>query len=257
MEEKQGIKSIEVGARLVRALVEARGPMSLKDLASAACMHPAKAHRYLTSYIATGLIRQDQATKCYLLGEMALQIGIAAINRYDPLARAVDLQQKLREGLDRTTVLSVWGTHGPVTMSVRESSQPVVMSMKLGATLPILNSAAGLVFAAFMPQVIVSRFVDDELEARTSTMPEAGTRQSIERLLDSVRENGFAVNRGHLTYGVEAIAIPFLSHTHEVIAVLSVLGPQHSIETMLEDGTIEVLLSCAREFREWPSKSDH
>lgn len=254
MEDKQGIKSIEVGARLVRALVESRGPMSLKDLASAACMHPAKAHRYLTSYIATGLVRQDPSTRYYLLGEMALQIGIAAINRYDPLSRAVDLQQKLRESLDRTTVLSVWGTHGPVTMSVRESSQPVVMSMKLGATLPILNSAAGLVFAAFMPQVIVSRFVDEELKSGTSTMLEAGTRKSVGRLLETVRKNGFAVNRGHLTHGVEAVAIPFLSHTHEIIAVLSVLGPQHSIDTILGDGTIDVLLGCAREFREWPSK---
>lgn len=257
MEEKHGIKSIEVGARLVRALVEARGPMSLKDLASAACMHPAKAHRYLTSYIATGLIRQDQPTKYYLLGEMALQIGIAAINRYDPLARAVDLQQTLRESLDKTTVLSVWGTHGPVTMSVRESSQPVVMSMKLGATLPILNSAAGLVFAAFMPQVIVSRFVHNELKARTSTMLETSTRKSVERLLDSVRKNGFAVNKGHLTHGVEAVAIPFLSHTREVIAVLSVLGPQHSIDTMFEDKTIDLLRSYAHEFRDWPSKGNN
>lgn len=252
--EKQGIKSIEVGTRLVRALVRAREPLSLKDLAAAACMHPAKAHRYLTSYIACELVQQDLATKRYFLGEMAFEIGIAAINRYDPVSRAVSLQRILRDRLDKTTVLSVWGTHGPVTMGVQESSQPVVMTMKLGATLPLLSSAAGLIFAAFMPSVIVSRFIEHELETGGGAMPEAASAAELQSLLDTVRKQGFAVNRGYLTHGVEAVAIPLLSHAHEVIAVISILGPRYSIDKMMADQTIDLLCSLAREFQAWPSK---
>lgn len=224
----------------------------MKNLAAAAYMQPAKAHRYLVSYIACELVQQDPATKRYFLGEMAFQIGVAAINRYDPVSRAVRLQRRLRDLLDRTVVLSVWGTHGPVTMGVQESSQPVVMTMKLGATLPMLNSAAGIVFSAFMPRVIVSGLIDGELEAGTSSMLESG--QSLQHLLEQVRNDGFAVNRGHLTHGVEAVAVPLLSHAQEVVAVISVLGTQYSIDRMLADKTVELLCSLAREFQAWPSK---
>ena len=39
-------------------------------------------------------------------------------------------------------------------LRVEESSHPVIMTMKVGATLPLMHSAAGRVFAAFMPRRI-------------------------------------------------------------------------------------------------------
>jgi DNA-binding IclR family transcriptional regulator len=41
-------------------------------------------------------------------------------------------------------------------LRVEESSHPVIMTMKVGATLPLMHSAAGRVFAAFMPRRIIA-----------------------------------------------------------------------------------------------------
>uniref|UniRef100_UPI00201689B3 helix-turn-helix domain-containing protein n=1 Tax=Pandoraea sp. PE-S2R-1 TaxID=1986994 RepID=UPI00201689B3 len=43
---RSGIQSIEVGFRLIEVLTEASNAMMLRDLAHAAGMNPAKAHRY-------------------------------------------------------------------------------------------------------------------------------------------------------------------------------------------------------------------
>ena len=51
----QGVKSIEVGSRVLRALERGRGPMTLSEVAVGSDMHPAKVHRYLTSLVRTGL----------------------------------------------------------------------------------------------------------------------------------------------------------------------------------------------------------
>jgi len=47
---RRGIQSIEIGGRLLTALVDEGGPMSLGDLARKAGMPSAKAHPYLVSF---------------------------------------------------------------------------------------------------------------------------------------------------------------------------------------------------------------
>ncbi len=50
MAESRGVQSIEVGGRLLQALVDADAPMMLKDIASRAKIAPAQAHAYLVSF---------------------------------------------------------------------------------------------------------------------------------------------------------------------------------------------------------------
>ncbi len=69
--QPQGIKSIEVGARVLLALERGRGPMPLTEVARQAGMHPAKVHRYLASLLRSGLASQTPATGLYDLGPAA------------------------------------------------------------------------------------------------------------------------------------------------------------------------------------------
>ena len=62
---QQGIQSIEVGARLLRALAANGRSMMLRDLAQNAAMPAAKAHRYLVSFMRMGLVEQDANTGRY------------------------------------------------------------------------------------------------------------------------------------------------------------------------------------------------
>jgi hypothetical protein len=57
----------------------------LKDLAAAAGMSAAKAHRYLVSFQRLGLVTQDPRSTRYDLGPAALQLGLAALARLDPV----------------------------------------------------------------------------------------------------------------------------------------------------------------------------
>ena len=60
--ERRGIQSIEVGGQLLVALADSGSAMSLKQLAEAAHMTPAKAHPYLVSFGKLGLVTQDPAS---------------------------------------------------------------------------------------------------------------------------------------------------------------------------------------------------
>src|ERR1051326_3572181 len=151
-QDRRGIKAVEVAGQLLDRMAGAQTPVALRELAAAGRMSPGKVHRYLASFLASGLARQDPDTRQYSLGPLAMRLGLAALNSYQPLRDAIALQRELRDRLDETLVLSVWGAQGPTIAHVEDGSQPIIITMRVGAVLPILATASGLVFAAFLPR---------------------------------------------------------------------------------------------------------
>src|SRR3982750_3549868 len=88
---QRGIRSVEVGGQLLRALAHHGRPMALKDLAREAGMSPAKAHPYLVSFGKLGLIVQDAGSGRYGLGPLALQLGLISLQQFDPVRLATPL----------------------------------------------------------------------------------------------------------------------------------------------------------------------
>lgn len=121
-EERRGIKAIEVAGHILDVLARTQTPVALRELAAAGHMSPGKVHRYLASFLASGLARQDPDTRRYALGPLAMRLGLAALNSYQPLRDAIVLQRDLRNSLDETLVLSVWGAQGPTVEAVSRSS---------------------------------------------------------------------------------------------------------------------------------------
>ena len=171
-EERRGIKAVEVAGRILDHLGRAQTPVALRELAAARGMSPGKIHRYLASFLVTGLARQDPDTRRYALGPLAMRLGLAALNSYQPLRDAITLQRELRDRLDETLVLSVWGAQGPTIVHIEESSQPIIMTMRIGAVLPMLATATGLAFASFLPRHFTESLIMTELDASSKMIAE-------------------------------------------------------------------------------------
>jgi DNA-binding IclR family transcriptional regulator len=248
MSSRRGVKAVEVAGRVLDTLASLEAPIGLREVAEAGHMSPGKAHRYLASFVASGLARQEPDTKRYALGPLAMRIGLAALNSHQPLRDAINLQRHLRDRLDETLVLSVWGAQGPTVVHVDESSQPVVMTMRVGAVLPMLTTATGLVFAAYLPRHFTERLIAAAFKEPDRKKLFAQNRESLERLIRQVREQGFAYNEGHLMQGVNAAAFPLIDRSSSLIAVMAVMGRDEKLN--LADGKhlISRLKSAAKSF---------
>src|SRR5579864_3458057 len=99
---RSGIQSIEVGFRLLEVLTNEPRAMMLRDLAQRAGMSPAKAHRYLVSFLRLGVVSQDPLSGRYELGGFALQLGLARLARVDGVKLARIALAELRDRLDLT-----------------------------------------------------------------------------------------------------------------------------------------------------------
>ena len=223
-ENRRGIKSVEVAGRILDHLARVQAPVALRELAAAGRMSPGKVHRYLASFLASGLAHQVPETRKYALGPLAMRIGLAALSSYQPLRDSMALQHELRDRLDETMVLSVWGAQGPTIVHVVESSQPIIMTMRVGAVLPMLQTATGLAFAAFLPRHFTEPLIRTALNAKADTKLFARDFATINRLIAQVRKQGYAFNEGHLMPGVSAAAFPLIDRTKTLVAVLAVMG---------------------------------
>jgi len=247
-EDRRGIKAVEVAGRILDYLARAQTPVALRELAAAGGMSPGKVHRYLASFVASGLARQVPDTRRYALGPLAMRLGLAALNTYQPLRDAMALQRELRDRFDETMVLSVWGTQGPTIIHVEESSQPIIMTMRIGAALPILQTASGLAFAAFLPRHFTEPLIRAALNADDGSNLFAHDFATISRLLKHVRKQGYAFNEGHLMPGVSAAGFPLMDRAKTLVAVLAVMGRRERVNPRDGAKMIAYLQMATRNF---------
>ena len=232
MKERAGIQSVEVGFGLLQVLGEAAGPLMLRDLARAANMSAAKAHRYLVSFQRLQLVVQDPGSTRYDLGPAALKLGLASLERLDAVKLARERVALLMEEIGHTLALAVWGNHGPTIVHWEESPQAVTVNLRLGDVMPLLSSATGQCFAAYAPKEAIAPMLKEEM-ARAQKQGRGdlpGTMAEVRALLDGVRQRGASRVVDALLPGIVGFCVPvFDADGHMALGIVA-LGPSGSFD---------------------------
>lgn len=236
VKQRQGIQSIEVGARLLRALAANGRSMMLRDLAKSAGMPAAKAHRYLVSFIRMGLVEQDANTGRYDLGEFSLELGLASLARIDPVRLAGPVLDDLCERIGETVALAMWGNHGATCVRWVEAGGPITVTLRTGVVLPLLTSATGLAFAAFYRSPYLKKQLDAELRttAEATNTTSAALQRELDKLLDEIRGHGISRASGSLNPGINGFSAPVFDHTGRMVAAITSLGTIGHFDTAWE-----------------------
>jgi len=245
MEGKHGVQSLEIGMGLLRAMMNGQRSMMLKDIAAAADMPASKAHRYLVSLIRAGLVEQDPMTSRYDIGPFALNIGLVAIDRLDRIRLGLTAIAELRDEINETTALAVWGDHGPVIVRWERPRRPITVNVVTGTALNLLSSASGRVFAAWMAKDAVDRQIAREMKT-LELPPDLKTRADVDAMLARVRADGFASVSGyHLIAGVEAAAAPVFNFRGEITIAMLVVGVKDMFDMSPEGEVVAALKRSA------------
>jgi DNA-binding IclR family transcriptional regulator len=219
-----GVNSLETGLRVARVLARTGLPETLKDLSARAGMPPAKAHRYLVSLIRAGLAEQDLESGRYRLGPLALELGLGALRGLDVLRFGGEAVTELRAATDETVMLCIWGNRGPVVVRWEESSRPVATNVRAGWVMPLANSATGRLFAAYLPQAATAPLLKEEF----ARIPQARTDYPV--LLEEIRARRLSRVEGDLLRGVSGIAAPVFGIAGNMVAALTLVGIQGTID---------------------------
>jgi DNA-binding IclR family transcriptional regulator len=256
---RAGIQSVEVGFELLNALSQAPGALMLRDLAAAAGMSAAKAHRYLVSFQRMGLVAQDPVSTRYDLGPAALRLGLASLSRLDGVKLARDRIPALLVDTGHTLAIAVWGNQGPTMVHWAEAPQTVPVTLRLGDVMPLLTSATGRCFAAFMGQEgrdaqRIAPMIRDEL-ARVKKLPRNGlalndvpqTLQEVQALLEETRRQGLGRVVHSLLPGVGGFCAPVFDAQGRLVLGLVVLGSVTTLDTAWTGTPAQAMRRCAQQ----------
>jgi DNA-binding IclR family transcriptional regulator len=238
--DRNGVQSVEVAGTILAAMADAGASLPLKDIASLTGLAPGKVHRYLVSLGRCELVRQELESGRYAIGPAAIAAGLSGLRSINVVRCASDKLSEIRDRTGETAVLAIWSRSGPVIVELEESSRQIYMNIRVGSILPLLRSAVGRVFAAYLPRPSVLDVLRRELADRRGGIPE-----SVEEILKRTRRLGLGTAIGELVPGVTAFAAPVLDHRGQIAASVGVLGRSEDLDASPESEAASALTSLA------------
>ncbi len=221
-----GIQSIEIGMSVLDVFASSSSAMSLKQVCQTLNMAPSKVHRYLVSFVRSGMLTQFGANGLYDLGPSARRLGLTAMGRLDAFAVASKELFWLRDTSEHTVSLTVWGDAGPTLVRWETGSVPLLMSVRVGSVLPLGESAIGRVFLAHLPKPMTQPVLKRQrqlagLKGDASSLTEAE--------LVRIRSSPFIHLSSAMIAGVDAVAAPVFDAEGNLSSVISLLAPHQAL----------------------------
>ena len=238
---QQKVQSAEVGVGILKALAELAPATSLSRLAEYVGMPASKVHRYLQALVDSGFAEQDPVTNHYRLGRSALQVGLAALSQLDVLKIAAPELSALRDELNETCFLAVWGNKGPTVVYVEQSLGAVTLVTQIGSVLPLLGSSTGLVFDTFLSPAETAALRQSEAAALN-----AKQLKDIDRHIKEIRSTGVHQIQGLLMAGVNAVSSPVFAMGSKLMGVVTVVGSASVLTDERQALAAQQLLKTAR-----------
>jgi DNA-binding IclR family transcriptional regulator len=244
---QRAVQSVEVGGRLLLALADQPGAMTLKDLAAKADLPPSRAHPYLVSFGKLGLIEQDPGNGRYALGPAALQLGLACLNQLDPVKVAVPLAQELASRTGHAVALALWGNFGPTVVRLFEARQPLHVAMRAGTVMSLLGTATGQAFAAVLPvQRVQALLAGARREGDVERIGSApADLVELARVSEDYRQHGLARAVGRPIPGVNAFSAAVMDHEGQPALVITALDHQDHLASAWTCASAEAVRATA------------
>lgn len=245
---RRGIQSVEIASRLLQALASHMKPMALKDVAQAAGMSANKAHPYMVSFLKVGFVSQDAASGHYELGSLALQLGLAKLQRLDPVKEASPYVGRLAEETEQSIAVAVWGNLGPTIVRLEEPTQPLHVNLRTGTVMSLMNTATGRLFAAFMPPKVIEKAMQGEMARMGPATGIASIGQKeFDALVEETRRHGLSRSLGRPIPGIDAICAPVFDSAGNIVLGLLAMGPSATFDSAWKGKVASALRRCAQD----------
>ncbi|WP_240373994.1 IclR family transcriptional regulator [Bacillus piscicola] len=223
----QGIQSVENAFSILDCIKQSPEPLTLSDIARLTNMSKSRVQKYIVSFLRVEALVQDKTTHTYRFGSKLLEVGLQALRDNDIVSISDSYLKEIRRELNQSSALNIWTQEGPVVVKYESSGQPISVEIQVGYRPPILRSATGKCFAAFMESDQIDEFIKKEIQQYNLD------RAAVENELKKIRENGYSL-RDTVHEGVpggSAITAPVFSDSGSMLAVISIIGFSGNLRT--------------------------
>jgi len=235
------LQTLKTAFRILEAIQELDGGR-VTEVAQHLDMAESTAHGYLSTLHSEGYLVREGDT--FQISLEFLNLGGYAQQRLKGSAR---IENKVRELAEQTGERAQFFVeeHGIATYVYTETGeQAVQVNARLGKQTHLHSSAGGKAILAHLPEQRIQQIIQQHgLPARTENT--ITNEDTLYEELESVREQGFSINRQESTEGLRAVGVPVKRNSGAILGALSISGPSNRLQGEVFEEEIPSLLKGA------------
>mgnify|MGYP006291935111 FL=1 len=217
-----GTQAVDRATSLLIAIINSPEPPLLSELARQLNLPKSTTSRILGALERQGLIRRDR-NSAYLGGEVLMRF--ASTHNHDAalISRMRPVLESLADKTSESINLAIPGNGELQLIDQVDGRYLLGATNWVGRSVPYHASALGKVLLAFGAAAIPSG------NLQSKTVKTITTRASLNNELDKVRKAGYAIIDNELEPGLVAVAAPVYGFDGNVVAAISISGPDARI----------------------------
>lgn len=217
------LSSVGTAVALLKCFTAEEHELGVTDLARKLGVAKSTVHRLARTLIADGMLEQNPENERYRLGIALFGLGALVRRRMNLSSEARQDLFALRQATGETVQLAILDGHEIMFVYNLESTQAIRVNSDIGVRKPALSTASGRAILAFQPDDVVGAALAGQLDRRT---PKTETDpQRLWRLIEEVRQRGFAIEDEESESGMRAVAAPVRGVGGAVVGSVAVAGP--------------------------------
>ena len=217
------ISVIEDAVSVLETFLNGKQTLTLAQITKSSGLVKNKVFRILSTLEKHRLVNRDEGGN-YLLGVRFLAFGQQVQRQTSLLSISQPVMDWLLAETSETIFLGVIDGNEALCIAARESPRSIRLFAQVGRRVPIYCGGVPKVLLAFMPDEVRTALLDN-LVLEPLTPATITDQATLERMLQDIRTQGYAIAADDLDLGAHSIAAPIRDHRGQVIAALSIAGP--------------------------------
>lgn len=211
------VKNVETALDLIEYLATEQKKVGVREASRILEVPKSTVQRIFNSLAHKGMVTFDSATERYQLSFSIMKYVSRFMDKNDLVTVSSPVLRELQREIGETVCLYVPVDNQIVPILQYESEEELRYSLKVGKPYPLNVGACGKLTAAYMED-------QEQLKMVISSFEQEEAQQKFANELVKIREQGYAISRGEILPGVEALAVPII-YKEKFIASIGAYGP--------------------------------
>lgn len=221
------LKALDNALTLLTYFTDEKPAWGLREIAKEADTSHTIVHRIFSTFEQHGFLKQNIETGKYELGMKYMEYAAIVRKSMNISSLVLPVMKRICEETQETIVLTWLSGLQGICMEMVESPQSIKYATTVGSSVPLYGGAWGKVIMAYLSDEQQQEIISSGLQAFTElTMTSS---EELWKSLEQIREEGWCYSVGEYTLGVVGIGAPLFDHENNIIASLTIAGPEYRI----------------------------
>lgn len=243
----QYIQSVINATNILKLFTIENPYLTITDIAQQSGMTKGAVSKIMATLASQGFVIKERQ-KGFSLGYTVVNLAGIALTKNKIRESISPILNQITVDLKEDSHLAVLDDFDIIYLQKIYSARHSQAKTMLGGRNPIHCTSSGKILLAYQSDQFQKKFIENGLQAFTEHT--IVNPLYLEKELQNIRKNGYAISMEEYTIGISSLAVPIRDYTKKVIASLSVVGSSKILTKQKMTASIGYLQKAGREASE-------